>query len=363
MPIFVSDMEKTPTRHRIVVAPDSFKGCLSSGEVARIVADALRSLLPGADIAEHPLADGGEGTLDILAKAMEADIYEAAVTGPSGRETKARYGLSGDTAIIEVAEACGLHLLTRDELKPLDTGSRGVGELLLAARERGAKAFIVGLGGTATCDGGSGMMEVPHIREALEGCAFELLADVDNPFVGPRGAARVFAPQKGASPEDVEILEKRLLSLSETILRQTGTDVRRLPGAGAAGGLGGAMAAYFHASISSGIEKVLRLTRFCEAAKGASLIVTGEGRSDLQTLCGKVPYGVLRNSGGTPVALMSGRIENGKELLEAGFAVTVQVSPDGLPAVEAVKGGTAAANLRLAAGKLIRDYPIIQRYA
>jgi glycerate kinase len=197
------------------------------------------------------------------------------------------------------------------------------------------------------------MMSVPGLQEALEGCTLELLCDVNNPFVGPRGAARVFAPQKGASPADVEILEERMKAQACAILAETGKDVSSLPGAGAAGGLGGAFMAYFNAASVSGIEKILSLTGFEGIIAGADLIVTGEGKSDLQTLGGKVPYGVLKHAGGIPVALLSGRIEDLPALQQAGFSHIIQVSPENLSDEEATQTIVAIANLRQASFTLI----------
>ena len=334
---------------KVIVAPDSFKGCLPAKEVAAVVADSLRKAHPDWEVQEMPLADGGEGTLDVLLPALGGRIMKADVQDPLGRTVTARIGLSGETAVIEVAEACGLRLLSPEERNPLKASTYGVGELLLAARLSGVRHFLVGLGGSATCDGGEGMMLVPGLREALRGCTFELLCDVENPFIGPDGAARIFAPQKGASKADVEVLEERLTNLADKMLRETGVDVCRLPGAGAAGGLGGAFMAYLGARRVSGIERVLELVRFDEIIDGASLIITGEGKSDAQTLMGKVPLGVLRHAKDIPVALLSGRIEARPALLEAGFERLIEVSPRSLPMVEAIMPEVAARNLRDAA--------------
>ena len=334
---------------KIVVAPDSYKDCLPAGEVAALMASTLRDLHPDWEVLELPLSDGGEGLLDVLLPALGGKMLEADVKDPLGRPIQARFGFSGETAVIEVAEACGLKLLSADERNPLRTSTYGVGELLLAARRAGAGHFLVGLGGSAICDGGAGMMQVPGLCEALQGCTFELLCDVDNPFIGPKGAARVFAPQKGASEADVEVLEDRLTALAERLLKETGVDVRNLPGAGAAGGLGGAFMACFGASSVSGIDRVLELLRFNELAHDADLIITGEGKSDEQTLMGKVPQGVLRHSRGIPVGLLSGRIEGRPALLEAGFDRLIEVSPRSLPMEEAMKPEVAARNIRDAA--------------
>ena len=253
--------------------------------------------------------------------------------------------MAGETAIIEVAQACGLSLLRPQERHPLVTSSRGVGELLVAAYTEGCRHFLVGLGGSAICDGGAGMMAVTGIRNLT---SLELLCDVDAPFVGPTGAARVFAPQKGASPEEVEMLETRMLSLAARMQEETGVDVRQMPGAGAAGGLGGALMAYLGARMVSGIGRILELVRFSEAVKDASLVITGEGRSDAQTLLGKVPLGVLQNAGNVPVALVSGRIEDRQALESAGFHPVVEVSPRNLSLHEALAPSIALRNIQSA---------------
>lgn len=333
---------------KIIVAPDSYKGCLSAKEVAGVISETIRESCPDAEIITIPLADGGEGTVDILSEALGGNFQTATVTDPLGRKVQAKYAVKGDTAIIEVAEACGMKLLSKAELNPLKASTRGVGELLIAARKEGANHFIIGLGGTATCDGGEGMMALSGIREALSGARIELLSDVDNPFTGKDGAARVFAPQKGAIGADIELLEQRLTAIAQKILRETGRDIANLPGAGAAGGLGGALVGWFGATISSGIDRILDLVCFDELIKGADLIITGEGKSDLQTLHGKVPLGVLRRANGTPVTLVSGRIDAPKELLEAGFSRLIEVTPREMPLHIALQPASAIANLRAA---------------
>ena len=336
---------------KVVIAPDSFKECLPSPRVAAALAAGVKARWPMAQVVEIPLADGGEGTLDVLAAAMGASVFEAPVHDPLGRPVTARYGVLKDIAIIEVAQAVGLSLLAPGERSPLKASSAGLGELLLAAYDRGCRHFIVGLGGTATCDGGAGLMDVPGIGR-LQECRFELLCDVDAPFVGPRGAARVFAPQKGASPEDVELLENRMQEQAARLLLITGMDVTAMPGAGAAGGLGGAMMAFFKADMCPGIRRILDLVHFPDTIRGASLIVTGEGKSDAQTLMGKVPMGVLQNAAGIPVALLSGRVEDRPALLQAGFSPIIEVTPRSLPLSQALNPQVAAHNLFLAARNL-----------
>lgn len=312
---------------RIVIAPDSYKECLKAEEVAAAMALGVREICPEAEVLEMPLADGGEGTLDVLSKALCADIRHAQVQDPLGRRISADYGAAGDTAIIEMARVCGISMLLPEERNPLLASTRGLGELIMEAYAHGCRKYIVGLGGSATCDGGAGMLSVSGIKGVLGECTFELLCDVDAPFVGPEGAAVVFAPQKGASEEDVEALECRMLAFARRIYDETGVDVTGMPGAGAAGGLGGALMAYAGAKYESGVDRIMDIIGFDEAARGADLVITGEGHSDTQTLKGKVPYGVLRRSGNTRVALVSGVIEGDcRELAVAGYCAMIQVS-------------------------------------
>ncbi len=308
------------------------------------MAQAVHQAYPSAEVIPIPLADGGEGTLEVLVPALGATLREVTVSDPLGRPVRARYGVAGETAIIEVARACGLQLLKPAERNPLLASSRGVGELLMAAYAEGCRHFLVGLGGSAICDGGKGMLEVPGLQ-AVKDITVELLCDVDAPFVGPKGAARVFAPQKGASPEDVELLEGRLKEWARHLFEKIGVDVSDLPGAGAAGGLGGAFMAFWKARRIRGIDRILELVGFEEAARGADLILTGEGKSDAQTLMGKLPLGVLQKAKGTPVALLSGCIENRSDLLAAGFSKVIEVSPPSLPLDLALQPEEAKRNL------------------
>jgi len=309
------------------------------------MAQAVHQAYPSAEVIPIPLADGGEGTLEVLVPALGATLREVTVSDPLGRPVRARYGVAGETAIIEVARACGLQLLKPAERNPLIASSRGVGELLMAAYAEGCRHFLVGLGGSAICDGGAGMMSVPGIRDLA---SVELLCDVNAPFVGPTGAARAFGPQKGASPEEVEVLETRMMNLAAHMEKETGVDVRQMPGAGAAGGLGGAFMAYFGARKVSGIGRILELIHFSDAVEDASLVITGEGQSDAQTLQGKVPYGVLQNAKGTPVALLSGRIVDRPALESAGFHPVVEVSPRHLSLREALTPSIARRNIQSA---------------
>lgn len=330
---------------KILIAPDSYKECLPAREVTAAMAEGVFEAYPSAEVIQLPLADGGEGTLEVLAPALGAKMTEVLVADALGRPVKAHIGIHGTTGIIEAAQACGLGLLASSERNPLLTTTRGVGDMILAAVEAGCTHLLIGLGGSATCDGGAGMLSVPGAKDALRKVSIEILCDVENPFVGPMGAARVFAPQKGASASDVEVLEKQLRALASQYEAETGVDVSLMKGAGAAGGLGGALMAYSGATMTSGVEKVLSLLDFDDLAKDADLIITGEGRSDAQTLSGKVPVGVLRHAHGVPVLLVSGAVFDADELLEAGFSGIYAVSPAGMPLEEAILPEVARRNI------------------
>ena len=348
---------------KIIVAPDSYKECLDAREVARAMAAGVQGAGGGEEpleVVEMPLADGGEGTVRVLAAALGARTVRATVTGPLGEPVEAEYAIvedaSGPTAILEVASACGLPLVPPEKRNPMHTTSRGVGELILDALEKGCRHMLVGLGGTSTCDGGAGMLSVAGLREKTAGVSFQALYDVDCPFYGPMGAARIFGPQKGASPQEVEILDRRMQAMAEEILRETGLDLQALPGAGAAGGLGGAMAAYLGARMRSGVDGILDLIGFDKAVKDADLILTGEGKSDAQTLQGKAPLGVLRRSKGIPVALVSGAINDREELWKAGFRHLLPVTPEGMLREQAIDPVTAIDNIRKAVAALVQRY-------
>ena len=340
---------------KIILAPDSYKECLPAQDVAAAMAAAVRASRPDAEVVALPLADGGEGTAGILTHALGGETVCALVTGPLGLQVRASYGIAGKTAVIEVAAACGLSLVPVKRRNPLLATSRGVGELMKDAALRGCESILIGLGGSATCDGGAGMMSVPDLRETLSGVRVTALCDVDAPFTGPRGAARRFAPQKGASPAEVEILEKRLEALADRMLSGTGCDVRKMPGAGAAGGLGGALAAYFGARLAPGIDEIMDRVGFDAALADAALIITGEGCSDIQTLAGKVPFGVVRRAGAIPVMLVSGRIRDHVELSRAGFCRLVQVTPGDMPLSQALQPAVAESNIRRAVASLMDD--------
>ncbi len=284
----------------VVVAPNAFKETFPPDEAARLIERGLRRTLR-ARFRRIPLADGGDGTLVALRAALGGRLVRLRVTGPLGAPVAARYLRAGRTAVIEMAEASGLRLVPPGKRDPLRTTSRGTGELVLHAWRCGARRILLGVGGSATVDGGAGALAVlsPEIVRRVT-----VLCDVSNPLLGPRGAAPVFGPQKGATPAMVRRLQVRLRGWAEFLRARTGRDVRRLPGAGAAGGLAGGFAA-FGARLAGGAETVLRAAKF---PRRCDFVVTGEGRVDRTSLEGKVVGTVLRTST-APVVLVCGRCD------------------------------------------------------
>lgn len=332
---------------KIVIACDSYKGCLSSSEVAGAAAKGVAEVYPDCEIVRLAVADGGEGTVDALVETLGGHLEWAEVSDPLGRLVKAAYGIAGDLAIIESAAACGLTLLTKEERNPLITTTKGLGELILAAIGKGCRRFLIGLGGSATNDGGMGMISADGFLERARGMKFTVACDVDTPYIGAHGASRVFGPQKGASEEDVEILEERLRGYALKILADTGIDVSDMAGAGAAGGLGGAFRAYLGAELKRGVDLVLDQIGFDSIIDGADLVITGEGCSDYQTLKGKTAAGVLERAKrkGVPVMLVSGAIRDGQMLRDGGFGVIAAASPQGMSLAEAMRPETAEHNI------------------
>lgn len=338
---------------KIVIAPDSFKECMSASAVANAIAVALTKFSRGLGLIRLPMADGGEGTLAVLSEALDASLVSTFVHDPLGRIVQAYFAKAGEVAVLEVAQAVGLSLLQPQERNPLIASSEGVGDLIMAAFHAGCRHLIIGLGGTATCDGGIGMLSVAGIKTVLKSCSIELLCDVDAPLLGPRGAARAFAPQKGASEQAVEQLERQMQALAAKW-----HGVADVPGAGSAGGIAAAILAHSSARCLQGCSRIMELCGFAEAIKGADIVITGEGRSDFQTLMGKVPYAVLQHSTGVPVALLSGRIEDRSALEQAGFNPIIEVSPRHLSRKDALQPETAEYYLETAVQTLLNTLPL-----
>jgi glycerate kinase len=333
---------------RILVAPDKFRGTLTARQAAEAVATGWRRVRPEDELDLAPMADGGEGTMAALVDALHGEVVRATVTGPRGDPVEAEFGLAdgadGRLAIVEMASASGLALLAPSRRDPLLTTTRGTGELILAALAYAPTRLLVGSGGSATNDGGAGMAQAVGVR-MLDGQARELgsggaalaglaridatrldrrltgvtcvaATDVDNPLTGPAGASAVYAPQKGATPEDVVVLDRALGHLAAIVYRDLGVDLRDEPGAGAAGGLGFGLMAFLGARIRPGIDVVAGALGLSSRVAAADLAITGEGRLDAQSLRGKVPAGILRlgRELSVPVAIVCGQAEAGLRL-------------------------------------------------
>lgn len=331
---------------KTVIAIDSFKGCLRSVEANRAAAEGVRSACPDAEIVEVPVSDGGEGFLEAFHAAIGGRFVTVPVMDPLMRSISARYLLKGQTAVLEVAEAIGLSLLSPKERNPMAASSYGVGQLVADAVKNGARHIIVGLGGSATIDAGRGMLQALTGIESLRDIRFTIAADVDNPLFGEHGAARVFGPQKGATPQMVRLLDDEARQFAADSAKRFGYDRSGMKGAGAAGGLGYAFLQYLDADRQPGTELLLNTIGFDAMASDADLIITGEGSADRQTLMGKLPMGILQHSAGVPVCLIAGRVNDRPELLRAGFSRVECINPPGLALEEAMKKTVAEENIR-----------------
>ena len=324
----------------ILLIPDSFKGTMSSEEICSIMDKAIKTHYPDAEVKQIPVADGGEGSVDAFLQALGGEKRSLTVQGPFGKPMESFYGVvKKNTAIVEMAACAGLPLVG-DDLFPDRTTTYGVGELILAAAKSGCKEIIVGLGGSATNDGGCGAaaacgvvfkdkdgskfiptggtlnkvasIDCSGLDKTLEGVSITTMCDIDNPFYGTKGAAYIFGPQKGADPEMVKVLNANLESLAEVIKRDCSLDVQSIPGSGAAGGMGGGMAAFFGSTLQMGIETVLDTINFGKLLEKADLVLTGEGKIDSQSLRGKVVIGVARRAkkANVPVVAIVGDISD-----------------------------------------------------
>jgi glycerate kinase len=351
---------------KIVLAIDSMKGCLSSADANRAAADGVRSVFSDADIVQIPVSDGGEGFIDAFHAAIGGTLQEVAVRDPMMRYITAKYLLRGQEAVIEIAQACGLTLLSEEERNPLVATSYGAGQLIADAVRKGAKQIIIGLGGSATSDAGVGMLRAlidtfaRHGRwddiEVLKDVSFTIASDVKNPLCGENGAAHVFAPQKGATPEMVLTLDERARKFAEVSARHFGRDCSRMEGAGAAGGLGYAFLQYLNADCKPGIQLLLDTIGFSQTVRDADLVITGEGSADRQTLMGKLPVGVLKQAGETPVCLIAGKVSDKELLLQAGFAHAECINPPGTPLEEAMQQDVARRNIAATVSRLAVSY-------
>lgn len=371
---------------RIVVAADSFKGSLTSLEVAEAFACGFHRVFPHCEVEKVAVADGGEGTVEALVQTLGGERVSVMVHDPLMRPIEACYGIvnSGRTAVIEMSAASGLPLLTAQERNPLKTTTYGTGEMIANALGRGCREFLIGIGGSATNDAGVGMLRalgfrfldaegaqlvgggeiLEHIYSidnsgalpSLRDATFRVACDVTNPLYGPEGAAYVFAPQKGADEAMVERLDAGLKNFAEVVKWYNGEDIAFLSGAGAAGGLGGGFKALLGAHLERGVDMVLEAIRFADIIKECDLVVTGEGRLDRQTMMGKTPSGVLQKakSEGIPCVAIGGAIEESKELEQSGFAVMLSVTPEDMPLAQAMRREVAMANVERAAEQIAR---------
>ena len=354
---------------RIVLAPDSFKESLSAVQAAEAMARGVRRALPDCEAVTAPIADGGEGTVEVLVSATGGQFLDQEVTGPLGEPVAARYGLLGDgrTAVIEMAAASGLPLVPEARRDPMVTTTRGTGELIRSALDRGVGRIVIGIGGSATVDGGAGMAQAlgarlldaegraippgggglarlrrvdlsaldPRVRRT----AIEVASDVDNPLIGERGAARVYGPQKGATPETVAQLEANLTHLAEVVARDVGVRIADAPGAGAAGGLGGALMAFLGARLRLGFDIVAGILHLEKLLSGCDLVVTGEGRMDGQAVFGKAPVRLAqlaKTQGRTVVAIVGQLGEGWREVLDHGIDAAFSITDGPMPPAEAM---------------------------
>lgn len=371
---------------RVTIAIDSFKGSLSSSEVARAFERGFSAELPRCELRKVLVADGGEGMVVALVESLGAEYVTIKVNDPLMRPIEARYGIlqRERIAIIEMSAASGLPLLCENERNPMRTTTYGTGEMILDALGRGCRKFLIGIGGSATNDAGVGMLQALGFRfldrngtqltgggeilsliesidesrvpRELNDAEFVVACDVDNPLCGPSGAAYVYAPQKGADEKMVEELDRGLQNFARVVRQHNGVDISSLPGAGAAGGLGGGFVALLCARLERGIDMVLGAMRFDEIIAGCDLVVTGEGRLDSQTVMGKAPSGVLRAASkqGIPCVAIGGAVEWCEELEHSDFVAIVPIASESVPLSEAMRRDVAERNVEITAREIAR---------
>ena len=369
---------------KIVVASDSFKGSLSSTEVAMAATRGIKTVYPDCEVVAVNVADGGEGTVEAIVDALGGEIIHTTVSDPLGRPIQVRYGIAGKKAIIEMAAASGLPLLQPEERNPWMTSTYGTGEMIMDAIQRGCRQFLVGIGGSATNDAGTGMLQalgfkfydfngkeitdcrggrLQDIADLDDSCVpvavreaeFIVACDVDTPFCGPEGAAPVFAPQKGADAEMVEKLDAGMASFAKVIENKYQINIVPMAGAGAAGGMGGGFHAFLNATLQRGIEMVLDAIRFDQSIEGADLIITGEGKIDFQTAKGKTAAGVLSRAKrqGIPVVAIGGCVEMCESVEQMGFAGIYPILEEKVPLEIAMRPDIAAANVEKTVARII----------
>lgn len=372
---------------KIVIASDSFKGSMSSLDVATAASAGVIEVYPDSEIVSVNVADGGEGTVEAIVDALGGEIIKVQVSDPLGRKIETSYGIAGETAILEMAAASGLPLLTAEERNPWATSTLGTGEMIMDAIARGCRKFLVGIGGSATNDAGVGMLQamgfrfydangelitqgcggmlgsIARIDDSLVSAAvkesqFTVACDVDTPFCGPEGAAPVFAPQKGADAEMVKRLDEGMASLAKVIADKYAIDIVPVAGAGAAGGMGGAFRAFLGATLKKGIDMVLDAIDFDTTIQGANLIITGEGKVDFQTAKGKTAAGVLNRAKQQhiPVVAIGGCVEMCDSLVQMGFAGIYPILEEKVPLEIAMQRDFAMNNVRKTVAKIVPNY-------
>lgn len=345
---------------RIVVAPDSFKGSVSAVSVANAMEQGILSVFPDAEVIKVPIADGGEGTIEALIVATGGQVIAQKVIGPLGEIVEACFGILGDgeTAVIEMAAASGLPLVPQEKRDPRITTTYGTGQLIKAALDRGIRKLVIGIGGSATNDGGMGMaralgvnfldgvgnslpsggaaleqlvkIDVSRLDSRLAEATIVVACDVDNPLCGPRGASAVYGPQKGATVEMVAELDAALAKYASIAKNATGKDVAECPGAGAAGGLGAGLLFFTNAKLLPGVDIILEAVHFSDIVKTADFVITGEGCTDFQTAYGKAPVGVARiaKEHNVPTLCLSGSLGNRhEEVLQCGISGLMSIIP------------------------------------
>ncbi len=370
---------------KVVIAPDSYKGCLSALEVAKAMERGVLSVFPAAEVRKIPIADGGEGTVAALVTATNGQLRQAEVTDPLGNKINAHWGVLGDgrTAVIEMAAASGLPLVPKEKRDPRVTTTYGTGELIQAALAEGLAKIIIGIGGSATNDGGTGMARALGVRfldaagrevaagggslaaicqidttgldPRLKNTEIVVACDVDNPLCGTRGASAVFGPQKGATPEMVQQLDAGLAKYASCAKQATGRDVAEKAGAGAAGGLGAGLMFFTPAQLKPGVEIVLDAVGFSDIVRDADFVITGEGRTDFQTAFGKAPVGVAKvaKTHGVPVFCISGGLgEGADDVLAQGIDAVMSICDRPLSLEECMTAG--AQLIEPAAARLCR---------
>ena len=372
---------------KIVIASDSFKGSMSSLDVATAASAGVIEVYPDSEIVSVNVADGGEGTVEAIVDALGGEIVKVQVSDPLGRKIETSYGIAGETAILEMAAASGLPLLTVEERNPWATSTLGTGEMIMDAIARGCRKFLVGIGGSATNDAGVGMLQamgfrfydangelitqgcggmlgsIARIDDSLVSAAvkesqFTVACDVDTPFCGPEGAAPVFAPQKGADAEMVKRLDEGMASFAKVITEKYAINIVPVAGAGAAGGMGGAFRAFLGATLKKGIDMVLDAIDFDTTIQGANLVITGEGKVDFQTAKGKTAAGVLNRAKQQhiPVVAIGGCVEMCDSLVQMGFAGIYPILEEKVPLEIAMQRDFAMNNVRKTVARIVPNY-------